>query len=544
MIPQISELKRYKLGDTGDQTVKPELSETENAAAAAAAGAMSPSTLTSKDNLTDRTVTIIINGTKQDSFSLAKLSKMSPVFNKSFITDFKEGQTGVLRIPITDNEKETLTTDFLTYLKHGKVGINEDTAIELYKLAHTYDIKDLMERCESFILENLSDDDLNNQNFSKKIFEFALQYHAFKIISKMVNEENAKSIYIYAHKHEIKDLMVKCENYILKDLDYNSIKDPRFLKNILEFSLKFNAQKINARIIYYLINYDKIIMKMKGKANAIFKLYNYIKKLELKKHITTICQEINDLICIKNSINHIIKNEFHELDKLTQTFKDLFEYYSTKKFLLIHSEDKVLKFFKKIELDLFPKEYISINTDGSLDIEIDQDFLTEEGIAQIKKLNDIGSITSFKLENGKETTDDQLAELAKILPNLHSFSFAIICDPILGTIHNNKITKLPTVWLNSLDVIICRGWDALTTIKALNATEINFESCPSLTDLYAPKAKKINCEFCFALTKLYAPNADEVFVHYCDNLKNITVKRGCKILGLETLTSNPVIAYV
>lgn len=96
------------------------------------------------------------------------LSSASPYFETLFSSDFKENEKNVL----VNNEKPDIFRLLLEYIYKGKLPENfSEVAMDLYEMAHLYQ----METLEKYCLSHVYSDEINKDN-ALKFYKFASQY--------------------------------------------------------------------------------------------------------------------------------------------------------------------------------------------------------------------------------------------------------------------------------------------------------------------------------------------------------------------------------
>lgn len=101
------------------------------------------------------------------------LSVVSPYFATLFRSDFKENENNVLQ----NKENPEIFQNVLEFIYKGKLPENlPDVAMDLYGMAHLYQIEDLMKCCHGHIY----DCQINKKNVFK-IYKFAAEYEVKKL---------------------------------------------------------------------------------------------------------------------------------------------------------------------------------------------------------------------------------------------------------------------------------------------------------------------------------------------------------------------------
>lgn len=169
-------------GHPAPGTPPPEHEQEDSSIDAIAAREVSPSN--SAERKGTRPMTLVTMGSASAMIPTKRLHEISDLFQTQIRSRWSGRQE--MELKLDDHGLDPATQNsFLAILRGKKVEITAENAKILFELANFYDLKDLASKTEAFMLENLSEEHLQDVQNLHRILLFALETQAPKITARL-----------------------------------------------------------------------------------------------------------------------------------------------------------------------------------------------------------------------------------------------------------------------------------------------------------------------------------------------------------------------
>lgn len=416
----------------------------------------------------------------QKKIPLINLKKMSPLF-ADIAYSYDYNKEGTITIEKTGLQKR-VATDFLHYLATEKIVINNSNAFSLYQLAHDYKITNLTEKIESYILENLSE----NQNKDDQHFESVLNFFLFYQTQKF----QANLFNFILNRPELQKALKNSES-----IDIQSFADVAIKSK--EFDMTFSL----------------------GERGA----------LKVRLHQKSLTKEGIEILKKVNALCPIASLEFANGLGKTNTLKKLSSFIPNLYSLSIHNSFIT---------------FLPVSWQASL-LEIDcSDSPNLVSITLLKATKvycrNNHSLTRLEANSANELDCSNCITLSW-LEAYNCIKFNGSGCSKLPTLNLPSANKVNVSDCTNLKEIIAfnaikysgSGCNSLVQLALKAAEEIEIEKCNVLQDLYSPEAKTVVCKDIPLLKTVTAPKAKTLDITGSSALSSLQVAPNCKIKGLS-----------